>query len=303
MPIMSSQHAARSFWRLLAIAAVFTVGGATAIMNAQFGYRLGEDELARIVLMVFSVALDVFKWIAPIAATAAWARQAYLRAGAAVLLWLVAGSWSFAAAVGFSAMNRDIIVAGRASVIADRDRSTASWQAAQRTLATLQTSPRWSSTQACTNATAPASVAYCAEVAAAKAALNRADDELRNAGPVASADPQAELLSRTIGLSLPTAQLTLTVMVAVVAELMSMLGFFAVTDSYTARPRQQAVECVSTARPTKGPDAPAKPLAAPVDAAPVPVMKRPPVRLPPRQPNRTSSSLDTREITHTTHDN
>lgn len=248
--------------RVAAVVVVLVLGITTAIMNARFGYQLGEDASAKVVLMVFSVALDGLKWLAPIMASAAFANGAKARGCAALILWLVAGGWSFAAAIGFSALNRDVTSSQRQAQAGDRQRAQQAWALADTTLKTLLSSPRWEATKACTNATAPASVAYCAEVSVARAALAKADDRLQQFGAVGHADPQAELVARLTGLNLDQAVLALTIMVAVVAELVSMLGLYAAT------PPQMRVQTISRIAPSPEPSAPPKPTQAPANPLP-----------------------------------
>lgn len=260
--------------RIIAMVAVLAVGSATAVMNARFGFMLGEDPLAKQVLMVFSVAVDVFKWLAPVLAALAWQQGAKLRAVAAGMLWLTAGAWSFAAAIGFSALNRDVTVAGRTAVVGSTTRAGSTWQRADQTLTTLLASPRWTATKACTEATTPASVAYCIEVKDARAALAAADAVLKDAPPVTSADPQADFFARTFGMALPRAQLGLTLFLALVAELFSMFGMF-VASAPAASAIPVPVEPVLPPEPTPDP-----PPAAPTPVAAVPASKSPQARLP-----------------------
>jgi hypothetical protein len=101
---------------------------------------------------------------------------------------------------------------------------------------------RWDSTVGCTNATVPQSIAYCeefhgleAELAAAKKAAKldervlavRAElSDLRGAGPAIQADPQAAILSNISGMGTDHVQLALIILVSVLVEAGSALGFY-----------------------------------------------------------------------------
>jgi len=100
-----TSHLARS----LALIAVLTVGLCSSVMNWRFGFQLGHTPIDCYVLGVFGVALDVVKWLAPWLAALAFAQKAYVRSVAAVLVWLACISWSFTAATGFSALNREAV--------------------------------------------------------------------------------------------------------------------------------------------------------------------------------------------------
>lgn len=284
---------AGALWRIVLLLALLTIGGVSAALNARFGYLLGEDEVSRWAFMALSIAVDVTKWLLPIAAGLAWRQSAYIRFAACLLLWAWAGFYSFTAAVGFSAYNRDLMSAGRSESLAERTRADTAWKTAQTTLATLQASDRWTSTRACTNATAPQSKTFCAEVETAKQALADADRRLSRLRAVASTDPQAEFWARQFELPLGRVQIALTVLIAVTAELMTMLGFFAVSApparaaTAATKPREAPETPVEVVLPVETPEPSAKvenAPAAPVQAPPGVVMKRPPPRMPRRTP-------------------
>lgn len=281
-----------SLWRLIALLALLTIGVVNAALNARFGYLLGEDEVSRWGFMVLSIAVDIAKWTFPIAAALAWRDSAYLRCLACLVLWLWAGFYSLTAAVGFSAYNRDLMSAGRSETLADRTRAEAAWKSAQASLDTLLTSPRWTSTQACTNATAPASKTFCAEVEAARVALADADRRLSSARAITSTDPQAEFWARQFDIPLARVQLGLTLLIAVTAEIMTMLGFFAISSTPSgpvAPPADQPPKASQTPSAKVFPVDKEQPPPEPRSAVPTPpqpsdvVMKRPPAR-PPRLP-------------------
>src|SRR6187200_2252597 len=98
--------------RYLATIAIVVAGACTTAMNWRFSYQLGTTIWDSYVWGMFSVALDVAKWLMLTFAASAWPRQK-LRALAAVGIWSVATIYSFTAAVGFAALNRETTAAER----------------------------------------------------------------------------------------------------------------------------------------------------------------------------------------------
>jgi hypothetical protein len=77
---------ASHLFRLLAITAVLTVG--LCSMNWRFGLQLGSSPFDGLVRGVFSVGLDVVKWLSPLFVGLAFANRAYVRSAAALLIWV-----------------------------------------------------------------------------------------------------------------------------------------------------------------------------------------------------------------------
>jgi hypothetical protein len=179
-------------------------------MNWRFAYQLGTTEWDSIIWAIFSVALDVTKWVMlPFAAQAG--RHHKLRALAAFCIWLVATSYSFGAAIGFAALNRDTTTAEREHQVQ-----------LQKTIETMKQSPRWQTSAACADATAPQSKQFCQTYAAAAARLT-----LTSRDP----DPQAALFARLTGLTIETVRISLNVFLAIACEVISALGFFVILQS------------------------------------------------------------------------
>ena len=215
--------------RLLATAAIVVAGVCTTAMNWRFSYQLGTNEFDSITWAVFSVALDVLKWVMlPYAALASGTHKS--RAAAATTIWLVATIYSFTAAIGFAALNRDATAAERQQQVE-----------LHKTIETMKRSPRWLSSAACADATAPQSKQFCATYR---------DVEARLKSLPQNADPQSALLSRLTGLQPDQVRLVLSVFLAAACEVVSALGFFA-----TLPPRDKPATQTKLPRPVwKAPD-------------------------------------------------
>jgi hypothetical protein len=209
--------------RYIAAVAVLAAGACTTAMNWRFSYQLGTTEWDSYTWAVFSVALDVTKWLMLPFAAAAWQRHK-ARAMAAATIWMVATVYSFTAALGFAAINREATASERR------------FQAEiHNTLNTMKQSPRWQSSAACADATTKSSKEFCA--------VYRARESQQKALPQPS-DPQSALVARLVGLSEDQARLLLALSLAVACELVSALGLFAILSVSSTpghgRPHQDA---------------------------------------------------------------
>jgi hypothetical protein len=216
--------------RFLILIAVFTVGTCSTVMNWRFGGSPFDGQ----VIATMSVALDVIKWLAPVCASIAYAHRAYLRAAAALLIWVVCIVWSMAAAMGFSALSRDAIAAERAAESARHVRAHEAYERASADLILLKASPRWSMTSGCTNVTAK-SVELCTRLRDTERRLQEAETVLASSKQQ-RADPQAELLAQLVNLPIERTQVVLATWVAITTELVSSLGFFAVSGGTSRNP-------------------------------------------------------------------
>jgi len=193
--------------RYAAALAVIVAGACTTAMNWRFSYQLGTSAWDSYTWAIFSVALDVTKWLMLPFAALAW-RNHKPRAIAAFAIWLVATIYSFTAAIGFAALNRE-------TSVSERQAQTE----LHKTLELMRQSPRWQSSAACADATAPLSKEFCARYAATEAKLTSAPQD---------ADPQSALFARITALSPETVRIVLAIFLAIACEVISAFGFFAI---------------------------------------------------------------------------
>lgn len=193
--------------RIIAAIAIVVAGACTTAMNWRFSYQLGTSLWDCYTWAIFSIALDVTKWLMLPFAALAW-RNHKLRSVAAFAIWLVATVYSFTAAIGFAAMNRETSIAERQGQ-ADL----------KKTLELMKQSSRWQSSAGCADATAALSKDFCARYNATEAQLKNVPQDL---------DPQSSFFARMSGLAPETVRLILSVFLAVACEVISALGFFAI---------------------------------------------------------------------------
>lgn len=205
--------------RYAAAFAIIVAGICTTAMNWRFSYQLGTTVWDSYTWAIFSVALDVTKWLMLPFAALTW-RDHKLRAVAAFTIWLVATIYSFTAAIGFAAINRETSVAEREAQ-ADL----------HKTIQLMRQSPRWQSSAGCADATTPLSKDFCARYATTEAKLKGLPQET---------DPQSALLARITGFPAETMRLVLALFLATACEVISALGFFAIMPSST-KPQPKSV--------------------------------------------------------------
>jgi len=233
----------------------------SAAMNWRFGYSLGHSEFDSQLLGLASASSDCLKALIPFFLFAALRNRQWSQAAAAALLWGVCLTYSLTSALGFSAMNRADTTGQRVAEAAtygdlkselDKARERLNWVPQHRPadmvaqeVEVLKQNRRWDMTKSCTDATAGPSKAYCgqfhellAELGAAQEAdkLQTRIDEVRTKLTAATSgvalastvDPQVDTLSNLSGQTKSIVQTGLILMVALLVELGSALGFYVV---------------------------------------------------------------------------
>jgi hypothetical protein len=191
----------------IAVAAIVVAGVCTTAMNWRFSFQLGTSVWDSYTWAIFSVALDVAKWFMLPYAARAW-KVNQLRSAAALSIWLVATIYSFTAAIGFAALNRD-------AVNAERQHQTN----LRKEVETIKLSPRWQASAACADATIVASKEFCSRYAAVAGQLKLLSQ---------AADPQSADLAHMLGLQPETVSFVLSILLATACEVISALGFYAI---------------------------------------------------------------------------
>jgi hypothetical protein len=215
---------------LLGIPAVVIIGAIAAAMNWRFGQTLGHTELDGYLFGALGVFLVALNWILPGAAAQAHSRKARLQQWVCIGLWAVCASYTLVSSVGFASLHRSENGATREASAdryktakADHDRLT-------EELTAFKASPKYAASAGCADAKTQALQRFCAEVKAKEGEIREARRTMEVGRPT-SIDPQAEALSRLTGFSTAQVSTWLAIAVAVVMELVSSLGFFAVAHA------------------------------------------------------------------------
>lgn len=234
-------------------------------MNYLFLSSLGKTPLEGQVLGAASASADVLKTLLPF--FIAWSWQARRFAAAAGVVFVFFAGFSLLSAIGFAAHNRGVLVSERDNRSSTYERVHDMRKDAEvrrkalpihRPTAVVteeieghRQDRRWTSTKACTNATASASRGYCAaffklraELAAAQEAERLAEEStaldeqlahLRAQGAGNDSDPQVSLLSGITGLEAEAVRLALIIAVALLIEVGASLGLFLASGLVSGR--------------------------------------------------------------------
>jgi hypothetical protein len=248
----------RHVFGVIGVLAAATLLMVSAAMNWRFGYSLGKTEFDATIYGTASAAADVLKALIPFLILIAVRARNWSQALGGILLLAICSSYSLTSSLGFAALNRTDTVSERAANAANYEdlRAQVGYLRKQidqlpehrppgvvsSNIDRMKQHRRWDSTRGCTNATVPKSIAYCrefhaleAELAAAKKAetldaritdVRTRLDDVRRAGPSTQADPQAAILSNISGLATDKVQLALVILVSVLVEAGSALGFY-----------------------------------------------------------------------------
>lgn len=274
---------------------IFGGGAATAFVavsvlaNLWFGLSLGHTELDKAIYATASVAADLFKVALPLMILALWQSGRRAFAMPALALWCCCVAWSLSAATGFASLSRSQSVAtseaqfdarqgleAKVGRTEQRLRRLASHQSATVVQAEIDGLLRTPRSGGCKVINGPVTRRVCPDVdrlrkelAVANEAkrleesLNAARNELATLPVVGlESDPQAATLSRITGLEQDTVRAVLVLLLAVLVEAASALGFTIVAlaaitlkpqdrcqDQKSARTSDNNVKPITVVRP------------------------------------------------------
>lgn len=252
----------------------------SGVMNWRFGYMLGHTELDAQLFAAMSASADALKALIPFFGYVAWRQRMYLPGLVCVSIWLVCTAYSFASGFGFGAANRAYTasknqntIAVQADLRADRNRLLEKLDrlpkhrpapAVAAEIEAAKQHSRWLSSANCSNATASKSRDFCqsynaltaehavaVEAGTIEAQLTEIDARLRAAGSQTAArsdDPQVSELSRLFGFEKANINTALVLLVAVLGELGSGLGFFITFAYFKAAGLEKRAEKAETQR-------------------------------------------------------
>lgn len=315
MPMLASPRTNLPI-RIVYLVAATTLCAVTVSANAYFGATLGSTIYEKAAYTGASISADLIKCSSLAVVIMLWAKRQFALALAAAVLGMMCLAWSVTAAAGFALTSRDLAASQHASsrMIADGWTTTISRAGHQLTLvegsrpvgvieaelATVVVADAiWKRTQNCTQVTIPESRDACApvlklrqELASAKATtalkdeIDQARRELAIAPMVGSkADPQVAGLAAVMGIQEAALKHGLALMLAVLIELGSAIGFAVAGAAKPTPPSTNASQATSRRKPTGRP--------AVDDASTskvVPFPPRVPRRVQDRQPTRRAES-------------
>jgi hypothetical protein len=233
--------------RRIALGAVLVAGACHSMMNYRFGLSLSPDPVEKYVFGVFSVAVDIAKVFALGFAAYAFERGRWIKGAFCILVWATTVTYSMAAAVGFAALARDQVVAGRSVDVDDYKRNTAEQKRLTEQMESARTNPLFAETFGCTDFNKAATKGVERKKAELCSGYWRADNaigELRpqvRAATMTDSDPQTALIARVTGYARENVAIGLAVWLAIVAEIVSALGTWTFSAS-RRKPERRVVQ-------------------------------------------------------------
>ena len=247
----------------------------SAAMNWSFGFGLGKTPLESQILGAGSVGADVLKALIPFLVLYAVKHRSWMQAMAGILVWTICTTYSLTSSLGFAAHNRSDTVGERTLAVTQygdlREQlksvnAKLGWIPQHRSVAEVDadinaildkrikkgrnrgktigqvtknfTNKTWYSRHygdKVLNLRKELAIAKNAETLYAEKATLTGKLESTSAKSVTTADPQAAILTQITGLSIEKVQLGLIVLLSLLVEIGSGLGFFVVLGGDKAK--------------------------------------------------------------------
>lgn len=238
---------------LVVATVMFVISG---VMNFRFGMTLGTGVIDPWLYGFASLTADGFKALLPFIAIGLWRARKPLLTISALAIWCLCVAWSMASAMGFATTTRDVTVATRDATNKEREalsqraarlESQVALLPAHRPAGAVRAAianadvPRniWRRTSQCADVTIPESLAACQQVLDLRKELAIAEDAARLEQQLIDTraalggievigekkDPQAETISSVLGLEPGQIRSGLAVLITLLIEAGSALGF------------------------------------------------------------------------------
>jgi hypothetical protein len=255
-------------------------------MNFHFGYTLGKSEVEKYILGSGSVGADILKAILPFFIAYALRNRSFVQALAAALVWAICTTSSMTASIGFAALNRADTMGERTLAATqysdtrsqlDKVQEKLGWVPQHRSAAEVEadinaildtrikrgrdagktigevtnnlTETNWYSAKYADKVLAlrkELAIAENAEKLEAEKAQLLSKLDNASAKSVTTADPQVAILTQLTGLTDDKVRLGLIVLLSLLLEVGSGLGFFVVLGNGKVRKEAKAVVTVPT---------------------------------------------------------
>lgn len=247
----------------------------SAAMNWSFGFGLGKTPLESQILGAGSVGADVLKALIPFLVLYAVKHRSWMQAMAGILVWTICTTYSLTSSLGFAAHNRSDTVGERTLAVTQygdlREQlksvnAKLGWIPQHRSVAEVDadinaildkrikkgrnrgktigqvtknfTNKSWYSRHygdKVLNLRKELAIAKNAETLYAEKATLTGKLESTSTKSVTTADPQAAILTQITGLSIEKVQLGLIILLSLLVEIGSGLGFFVVLGGDKAK--------------------------------------------------------------------
>lgn len=195
--------------------------------NGSYAWSKGGALHHQLAMVALALALDLAKCSFLVGASHLWHRDWRLPAIVLMILWVPCLAYSgFTAFASISVNRTEGTADARQNATAYAIRK-ASYDRLTSALDQAKSSPYWRSTRACTSARTGTHRRFCRNVDQIAADLKAASTAFLAAKPT-TAEPELDLLQRTLGWSATTLALIVALVPALIIELIASLGLYAV---------------------------------------------------------------------------
>lgn len=213
---------------ILARIAVFGAILCTLWFNGSYAWSKGGDDLHRYGMVAVALTIDLCKCGFLPAASHLWRNNWRIPAVVLFLLWPLTFAYSTFSGFASISTNRSITSSATEGQAQQRTRTQAAYDQATAALDLAKTSPLWTATAACTTAKTNKQRDFCDNIETTKNQQEAAAAILNTTTP-AHVDPEVTVLKDNTGLTLPALLLIIAAAPALILELVSSLGLYAIS--------------------------------------------------------------------------
>lgn len=212
---------------ILARLAVYGAIVCTLWFNGSYAYAKASGEAHQLAMVAVALTIDLCKCGFLPAASHLWATRYRVPAVVLFVMWPLAFSYSLFAGYAAITTNRTFATASTEGAAQTRARTQADYDQATNALTVAIGSALWTTTAACTAPKTQSHRQFCDGVTRLRQQQHAATTTL-NAGKPAHVDPELTLLANLTKFQASTLLLVIAFVPALILELVSSLGFYAV---------------------------------------------------------------------------
>lgn len=225
---------------ILARIAVYGAILCTLYFNGTYAWSKGGDDLHRYGMVAVALTIDLCKAGFLPAASHLWRNTWRIPALVLFALWPLTFAYSTFAGFASITTNRTATTAVAEANAQQRARAQADYDQATAALTLAKQSAYWSASSACTAPSTIKQRAFCVNVSATKNQQEAATATL-NTSTLVYVDPEVSVLRDNTGLTMPTLLLIIAAVPALILELVSSLGLYAISKRPTLKASQKPV--------------------------------------------------------------
>jgi hypothetical protein len=200
----------------------------TLWFNGSYAWSKGGSEVQQYGMVAVAVTIDLCKCGFLTAASHLWRNTWFIPAIVLVLLWPLTFAYSVFSGFASITTNRSITSASSEGLAQQRTRYQAAYDQAAAALDLAKTSPLWTATSACTAAKTNKQRDFCDNIEITKNQQDAAAAPLNTMTP-SKIDPEVTVLKDNTGLTMSTLLLIIAGAPALILELVSSLGLYAIS--------------------------------------------------------------------------